>query len=89
MNYWNNLFDDSIYNIRYENLISNTKNEIQKLLSYCNLEWSDKCLNFHNNKRAIKTASDTQARSKIYSSSIESWKNYEKHLATDFEKLIK
>jgi len=89
MNYWNNLFDDSIYNIRYENLISNTKNEIQKLLSYCDLDWSEKCLNFHNNKRPIKTASDTQARSKIYSSSVESWTNYKKHLAKDFEKLVK
>ena len=74
---------NSIYNIKYENLVSLIlKNEIKKILSFCDLDWSDDCLNFHNNKRPIKTASDTQARSKIYSiASIESWKNYENQFA--------
>ena len=67
MKYWNNLLPDFIYNIKYENLISNTETEIQNLLSNCDLDWSNDCLNFHNNKRPIKTASDVQARSKIYS----------------------
>ena len=49
--------------------------------------WSNDCLNFHNNKRSVKSASDTQVRSKIYASSIDSWKNYEKYLNEYFEKL--
>ena len=44
-------------------------------------------LNFYNNKKPIKTASDFQARSKIYNSSIDSWKNYEKYLNKYFTKL--
>jgi len=32
------------------------------------------------NRKPIKTASDIQARSKIYSNSIDLWKNYEKYL---------
>ena len=78
---------DFIYDIKYENLISNTKIEIQNLLSYCNLKWSDDCLNFHNNKRSVKSASDAQVRSKIYNTSIDSWKNYEKYLKEYFVKL--
>ena len=60
---------------------------INNLLIYCNLSFNDKCLNFHNNKRRIKTASDVQARNKIYSNSIDSWKNYEKYLNEYFTKL--
>ena len=37
--------------------------------------------------RPWTTASDSQARSKIYKSSISSWKNYEKHLSKYFNKL--
>tara|TARA_B100000315_G_scaffold254836_1_gene296739 strand:- start:1737 stop:3305 length:1569 start_codon:yes stop_codon:yes gene_type:complete len=87
MKYWTKLLPSFLYDIKYEDLISNTKIEIQKLLKYCNLNWSDDCLNFHNNKRLIKSASDIQVRRKIYSSSIDSWKNYEKYLSEYFTKL--
>ena len=88
MKYWNNLLPDFIFNIKYENLISETKKETQKLIKYCDLKWSDDCLNFYKNKRPIKTASDTQARNKIYSSSINSWKKYEKYFSKYFKNLI-
>ena len=86
-NYWNQLFPDFLLNIQYENLVSNTKHEIEKLLKFCDLQWDDSCLNFYKNKRQIKTASDTQVRSKIYSNSVNSWKNYEKELNEFFSKL--
>ena len=70
MNYWNNLLPNFIHNIKYENLIYNTEVEIINLLKFCDLNWSDNCLNFHMNRKPIKTASDIQARSKIYSNSI-------------------
>ena len=87
MQYWANLLPNFIYNIKYENLISNTKFEIKNLLSNCDLNWSNDCLNFHNNERSVKSASDTQVRSKIYTSSVDSWKNYEKYLNEYFTKL--
>ena len=87
MNYWNNLLPNFIHNIKYENLIYNTEVEIINLLKFCDLNWSDNCLNFHMNRKPIKTASDIQARSKIYSNSIDFWKNYEKYLNEYFAKL--
>ena len=87
MKYWNNLLPDFIYNLKYENLVSNFDSESKNLLNFCNLEWSDDCLNFHTNKRIIKTASDVQARNKLYSSSINSWRNYKNHLEKYFTKL--
>ena len=88
MKYWNDILPNFIYNIKYEKLISNTENEVRNLLKFCNLDWSNNCLNFHDNKRPIRTASDIQARSKIYTSSINSWKKYEKFLKNKFSKLI-
>jgi len=88
MNYWNNLLPGFVYNLNYENLILNTETEIRKLLQFSNLNWTDNCLNFHKNKKPIKTASDIQARNKIYSSSVNSWKNYDKYLSVYFDKLI-
>jgi len=87
MEHWNLVLPNFIFNIKYENLIYNTEIEIKNLLKFCNLNWSDKCLKFYENKRPIKTASSAQARSKIYKSSINSWKNYEKYLNEYFVKL--
>mgnify|MGYP001361687148 CR=1 FL=1 len=87
MNYWNDLLPGFVFDIKYEKLISDTEVEIRKLLKFCDLKWFDDCLNFYNNKRQIKTASDIQARSKIYKSSIGSWKNYEKYTKKFFLKL--
>ena len=87
MNYWKNLFPNFIFNVTYENLVSNTEKEIRSMLNFCDLEWDNNCLDYYKNKRAVKTASDIQARSKIYTSSIDSWKKYEKYLNEYFQKL--
>ena len=88
MKYWNEVFPDFIFNIKYEKLISNTEAEVKKLLNFCKLDWEKSCLEFYKNKRAIKTASDIQARSKIYKTSIESWKNYERYLKNYLVKIV-
>ena len=87
MKYWNSILPNFIFNIKYENLVYNTESEVKKLLSFCNLEWQSKCLKFYNTKRVVKTASDTQVRSKIFNTSINYWKNYEKYLKKYYDLL--
>lgn len=87
MNFWKKLLPNFIFDVKYENLINNTEDEIKKLLKYCDLKWEINCIDFYKNKRPIKTASDTQVRKKIYTSSIDTWKKYEKFLNKYYEKL--
>ena len=87
MKHWEDIFPNFIHNIKYEKIIKDPKKEIHKLLKICSLSWNNNCLKFYNNKRAIKTASSTQARKKIYKSSINSWKNYQNILNKFFAKL--
>ena len=87
MKHWKKTLPKFIIDIKYEDLVNNPKEQIYELLKKCNLEWDANCLKFYNNKRPIKTASDTQARKKIYKGSINSWKNYEKDLKLIFRKL--
>ena len=55
-------------------------NEVKGILEFCNLNFEDNCINFHENKRSVITSSSLQVREKIYSSAINRWKNYEKEL---------
>ena len=74
--------------IFYEDLIADSENEIKKIIKSAGLNWDEKCVKFYENKRPIKTASDTQVRNKIYNSSINLWKKYEKHLNNYYEKYL-
>ena len=80
MGFWKDLFPGKIYDLCYEDLTSNQEEETQALLRYCELEWDDKCLNFHNNKTSVKTTSSMQVRKKMYQGSSEAWKKYEIYL---------
>ncbi len=80
MDFWHQLYPGKIYDICYEDLITNQEEETRKLLEYCELDWDENCLNFHTNKRAVKTASALQVRQKMYQGSSEAWKKHESYL---------
>ena len=88
MKFWNKMLGNEILNIKYENLIDNKEYTIKKIINYCELEWSEKCLNHHKNNMSIRTLSSNQANKPIYSSSINSYKNYEIYLKETFNNLI-
>ena len=88
MGFWQTKIPNFIYNINYEKLVSDKKNEISKLLNFCELEMDDNCFNHHKNtKTPIKTVSISQAREEIYSSSVDSSKKYSKFLSEMFGNL--
>jgi len=80
MSFWYQLFPNKIYDICYEDLTINQEEETKKLLKYCELDWDDNCLNFHTNKRAVRTTSSLQVRKKMYQGSSEAWKKYETYI---------
>ncbi len=88
MDYWKSNLGSFIYEIEYENLVSNKEEEIKKLIKFCNLEWDPACLNHHKNKKTpIKTVSISQARKPVYQSSVNSNLNYENYLSEMFDLL--
>ena len=87
MNFWKKKLPNFIYDCKYEDLIGNSKIEIEKLLSFCDLDWNDNCLKFYETKRAIKTVSVAQARQPLYNSSISSSKKFEPFLSDLFSNL--
>ena len=71
MGHWFSLLRENIYSIRYEEIVQDLVKQSKDLLDYCDLEWEEACLNFHQPERDVRTASAVQVRQPIYSSSIE------------------
>ena len=89
MNFWYSKIPQFIHTVEYEKIVSDKKNEIKKLLKFCDLEWDDNCLSHHmNTKTPIRTVSIAQARQPVYSSSVNSGDNYKDYLKEMFDNLI-
>jgi hypothetical protein len=79
-----------LYEIKYEELISDLKGNVEQLLAYLDLEWSDSVLDYDKTAKTgsgIYTPSYRQVTEKIYSSSSGRWNNYKDELEAVMEHL--
>jgi tetratricopeptide (TPR) repeat protein len=88
MEHWHKVLPDAIYDINYESLTHKPEVEIRKLLSACDLDWQEDCLNFDKTAGIIKTASAYQARQPMYTSSVNLWGKYQEFLQPLLDELV-
>lgn len=78
--HWNAVLPGKIYNVAYEDLISDQEQITRQLLEHCGLDWNDACLNFHENQRSVMTNSSVQVRQKLYRDSVRRWTQVAEYL---------
>ncbi|HEY2179185.1 MAG TPA: sulfotransferase [Caulobacteraceae bacterium] len=71
----------AVHRVIYEDMIEDTEGEVRRLLAYCGLPFEHACLRFHENARAVRTASSEQVRRPIFREGLEQWRGYEPWLA--------
>jgi len=77
MSYWRKTLPASQFmEMQYESIIDEQEAQTRKLLEFCNLDWDEACLRFHENKAPVSTASSVQVRQPLYRGSIGRWKKY-------------
>ncbi len=67
---------EAMLEVQYEDVIGDLENQARRIIAYCGLEWDDACLAFHTAARPVWTASATQVRRPLYSSSVGRWRPY-------------
>ncbi|MGZ3158696.1 MAG: tetratricopeptide repeat protein [Burkholderiaceae bacterium] len=69
---------ETLLEVPYEALIDDQPDWSRKIIEFMGLDWDERCLDFHKTDRKVATSSKWQVRQKIYTSSKERWRNYEK-----------
>ena len=88
MNHWAGTIPKlNMIEVQYENYIQDIESITRQILTNLQLDWEPNCLSFHKTVRPVKTASVTQVRQPVYSSSVNRWMNYQEHLPNLFEGL--
>ena len=76
MKFWQKEFPNNIFNLQFETLLENPKDQVKKILNFCDLEWDENVMNHHKNSRIIRTLSFDQANKPISKKFSNTIKNY-------------
>jgi tetratricopeptide (TPR) repeat protein len=87
MAHWSQVLPVKIHEVRYEQLVHNQEKVSRDLLSYCGLDWDERCLAFWKTRRVVQTASSIQVRQPIFTHAIGRWRHYQSHLSPLFQAL--
>ncbi len=80
MAHWHGVFPGRIHDVQYEALVADLESVSRGVFQYLDLEWDERCLEFHRTERPVGTASHWQVRQPVYTRSVERWRNYEPYL---------
>jgi tetratricopeptide (TPR) repeat protein len=81
MNFWRDVLPRGVMiDVQYEDVVADIEGQGRRILDHCGLEWDPRCLDFHRNERAVRTASVAQVRCPLYNSSVGRWRRYETFL---------
>ncbi len=80
MDHWDAVLPGKVLHVQYEDLVRDPEPNIRRLLDHCRLPFEAACLNFHQTKRSVRTASAEQVRQPIYTSGVGHWRHFEAEL---------
>jgi tetratricopeptide (TPR) repeat protein len=80
MNHWKSLFPEQIFTLRYEDMAQDPETWARKIIDFVGLPWNGECLKFFEKAGTVLTISNQQIRKPVYSTSVDRWRRYEKHL---------
>jgi tetratricopeptide (TPR) repeat protein len=88
MAHWARVLPGRVIEVQHEALVADPPARIRWLVSEaCGLDWDEACLRFHEGRSAMATASATQVRQPIFTTSLQRWRRYAAHLGPLIEAL--
>ena len=81
MNHFDAALPGRVHRVRYESMVEQTEAEVRRLLGYLGLPFEPGCLDFHLNRRAVRTASAEQVRRPVYREGLDHWRHFDPFLA--------
>ena len=81
MDHWRSVLPaDSFLDVPYAELTADQEGWSRRIIDFIGLTWDDRCLTFEKTVRPVNTASVWQVRQKMYRTSVERWRRYEKFI---------
>ena len=66
-----------VHRVIHDRLVEDPESEVRRILEALDLPYEESCLQFHKNKRAVRTASSEQVRQPISTQGLDQWRRFE------------
>ncbi len=78
MDHWNAVLPEGrVLRVQHEDVLDDLEGQVHRILDYCDLPFERACVDFHQNDRAVRTASSEQVRQPINRTGQGQWQPYE------------
>lgn len=83
--YWEETRPLGWLEVGYEDLVGDLEGQARRMIEFLGLEWDPACLEFHSNRRVVRTPSRVQVRQPIHTNSVGRWRDYEPFIRPMFD----
>lgn len=84
LEHWRHVLPAGALVVRYEELVNDLEKHARELIDFVGQDWDPACLQFHETRRVVRTASLSQVRKPLYADSVGRWRHYEASLSPMF-----
>ena len=77
MRHWDEALPGRVLRVHHEDVIDDLEGSVRRILDHWGLPFEEACVNFHENRRAVRTPSSEQVRRPIFRDGLDQWRNYE------------
>jgi tetratricopeptide (TPR) repeat protein len=77
MRHWDRVLPGRILRIQYEDVVGDLETHVRRLLDFCGLDFEPQCIEFHQTRRSVRTASSEQVRQALYRDGLDHWRHFE------------
>lgn len=80
MDHFDRVLPGRVHRVFHERLLDDPDAEVRAMLAHIGLDFEEACLRFHENDRAVQTASSEQVRRPINRDGVGQWRRFDRHL---------
>jgi tetratricopeptide (TPR) repeat protein len=77
MDHWDDVLPGRVLRVRHEDVLDDLEGQVRRMLDHIGVPFEEDCLAFHQNRRAVRTASSEQVRQPINRQGQGAWKPFE------------
>ena len=77
MDHWDRVLEGRVLRVYHEDVVEDLEGSMRRMLNFCDLEFEPQCVDFHKNRRSVRTASSEQVRRPLNREGLDQWRNFE------------
>ncbi len=76
MEHWSAVLPGRVLRVQHETVIDDLEGQVRRMLAFCGLPFHQGCIDFHANRRSVRTPSSEQVRQPIFRDGLDQWRAF-------------